>query len=81
MELLIDSRGQARCVYDETIDLSSLGQLAIHRASHVESDAQGGWLADLAPVGGPLLGPFLQRSQALAAEQAWLAAHWLTPGG
>ncbi len=31
---------------------------------------------DLSPVGGPVLGPFRLRSQALAAEQAWLDG-WL----
>jgi len=32
-------------------------------------------LADLAPVGGPLLGPFGTRAEALQAEQAYLADH------
>jgi hypothetical protein len=27
----------------------------------------------------PLLGPFPNRSEALAAEVAWLAEHWLVP--
>lgn len=77
MQLVILPSGTARCLYDEAIDLSVLGQPAITRASHVEPDSRGGWLADLSPVGGPLLGPFPQRSAALAAEQAWLEAHWL----
>jgi hypothetical protein len=34
----------------------------------------------LAPVGGPRLGPYSLRSQALTAEQTWLEAHWLTAG-
>jgi hypothetical protein len=50
----------------------SLGRLTITRAGHVEPDARGGWLADLSPVGGPALGPFSRRSEALAAEQLWL---------
>ena len=33
--------------------------------------------ADLSPVGGPMLGPFSKRSQALNAEQDWLNSHWL----
>lgn len=77
MELLISNSGQASCVYDETIDLGSLGKLAIQRASHVEPDTQGRWLADLSPVQGPTLGPFAQRSEALAAEVAWLRENWL----
>ena len=30
------------------------------------------WIADLRPVGGPVLGPFLLRGEALAAEREWL---------
>jgi hypothetical protein len=59
------------------IDLAAMGRPVITRASHVEPDASGRWLADLSPVGGPLLGPFARRSEALAAESAWLEYHWL----
>ena len=78
MELIVHADGGISCVYSEELNLASLGTLAIRRASHVEPDVHGQWLADLAPVGGPKLGPFNQRSLALAAEQAWLAEHWLT---
>lgn len=77
MQLVILPDGTARCLYHEAIDLSVLGKSAITRASHVEPDKRGGWLADLSPVSGPLLGPFPRRSDALAAERAWLEAHWL----
>ena len=77
MQLVITPAGMVQCVYDETINLSVLGQPAISRGSHVEPDAEGHWYADLSPVGGPLLGPFVQRSAALQAERAWLEAHWL----
>jgi hypothetical protein len=77
MEIVVHPDGTAQCVYSEDINLSTLGLLSILRASHVEPTAAGQWLADLSPVGGPTLGPFSQRSQALAAEQAWLAEHWL----
>ncbi|MBN2579374.1 MAG: hypothetical protein JXB10_10315 [Pirellulales bacterium] len=80
MELIITPEGSVRCVYHEAIDLSVLGRLKITRASHVEPDVRGGWGADLSPVGGPLLGPFPLRSDALAAEQAWLEANWLNRG-
>ncbi|MEQ8788717.1 MAG: hypothetical protein RIC55_20570 [Pirellulaceae bacterium] len=79
MQILISPDGTLRCLYDETLDLHGLGQLTITRASHVEPDESGRWRADLAPVGGPLLGPFTLRSEALAAELAWLEDHWLTP--
>src|SRR4051812_14274881 len=55
-------------VYDEAIDLAALGQLNIRRGGHVEPRQTGGWSADLAPVNGPVLGPFATRSAALAAE-------------
>jgi hypothetical protein len=77
MEIVIQPDGRVRCVYAEAIDLSAIGQLDIRRGSHVEPDGDGRWLADLAPVDGPMLGPFHRRSQALAAEQKWLERNWL----
>ena len=79
MQLVIKPDGAVRCVYGEEIDLHTLGRPAISRGSHVEPDQQGRWFADMSPVGGPKLGPFDLRSDALAAESAWLQAHWLTP--
>jgi hypothetical protein len=77
MLLLIDPRGTVRCLYGEAIDLAALGPLTIQRASHVEPDMNGLWWVDLKPAGGPRLGPFNRRSQALAAEQPWLETRWL----
>ncbi len=77
MELLIETSGNVRCVYGESIDLTQLGALSIRRGSHVEPNPHGQWLCDLSPVSGPVLGPFANRSLALAAEVAWLAEHWL----
>lgn len=77
MELIFLPNGDGRCVYDETIELSSLGQLSIRRGSHVEPVASGEWIVDLSPVGGPSLGPFRSRGEALIAEIAWLTANWL----
>jgi hypothetical protein len=79
MHLWIDRRGQVHALYGEAIDLATLGELTIRRASRVEPDDQGRWWADLAPVGGPTLGPFARRSQALAAEVDWLETHWPNP--
>ena len=77
MRLVIKPDGSVRCLYDEAVDLSSLGSLTIQRGSHVEPDATGRWLADLAPVDGPVLGPFNRRSEALSAEREWLEQNWL----
>jgi hypothetical protein len=72
MELIITSTGQGQCIYSEDLPLQELGALTIRRASHVEPTADGQWQADLAPVNGPILGPFGLRSEALKAEVEWL---------
>ena len=77
MQMVIDRHGAIRTVYDETIDLATFGSLSITRGSHVEPVADGRWTADLAVVGGPQLGPFAHRSEALSAERSWLDEHWL----
>ena len=72
MELIVAGDGGVRCIYDESLDLRALGKLQITRASHVEPDLDGYWWADMGPVGGPVLGPFGSRSEALQAEKRWL---------
>ena len=52
MQLIIQTGGVVRCLYAETIDLATLGPMAIERASHVEPTPDGQWLADLSPVKG-----------------------------
>jgi hypothetical protein len=78
MQLIIDNRGNGRCIYSELLDLQALGQVQIRRASYVEPDEAGQWWVDLAPLDesamrGSMLGPFPSRSAALAAEEQWLA--------
>ena len=77
MDIIITASGKGRCIYGESIDLTSLGQLEIMRGSHVEPDLAGRWWADLSPVDGPRLGPFDHRSDALASELEWLEQYWL----
>ena len=77
MDLIVSPDGTIRAVYAEAIDLGVPGHLVISRASHVEPDDSGRWLADLTPVAGPVLGPFDLRSEALEAELAWLVTSWV----
>lgn len=77
LPLRIEPGGLLRTLYDERLDLRPLGQIQIHRGSHVEPTPTGDWLADLSPVQGPCLGPFPVRSLALTAERDWLERHWL----
>ena len=63
-------------IYDDRLaDLCEEGDAVTQRASHVEPAEGGGWTADLAPVNGPVLGPYRLREEALAAEVAWLQEH------
>lgn len=74
MQIVFHRNGEIQCVYGEAIDLATLGALVIRRASHVEPDEGGWWHVNLSPVGGPVLGPFDKRGQALRAEEIWLDA-------
>ena len=76
MNVNISTNGTIRFIYaDELQPMLELGQPTVRRASHVEPTDDGRWTADLAPVDGPVLGPFALRKQALDAETAWLASH------
>ena len=77
MQIVVTPQGDARAIYNESIDLSELGAVEVRRASHVEPDGAGGWYADLSLVGGPVLSGFRRRSEALAAEVDWLERGWL----
>jgi hypothetical protein len=76
--LLVSPDGRVTAIFGEEIDLRVLGEVTTRRASHVEPSPDGGWTADLSPVNGPVLGPFEKRSQAIAAEVAWLEANLTT---
>jgi hypothetical protein len=75
--LNISNDGRIQFVYADELQpfLPAVGGISrIARASHVEPDGLGSWWADLAPVGGPKLGPFVLRERAVAAEVEWLEA-------
>ena len=74
MDLLVGCDGGVKCVYGEELDLREIGKLQITRASHVEPDMDGLWWADMGPSGGPVLGPYVSRSEAMEAERGWLVA-------
>lgn len=79
-QITVTEDGRLLFVYDDTLQpLMSLGPAQVRRASHVEPRAdnspvggEGYWTADLSPIGGPRLGPFPLREQALAAERYFL---------
>lgn len=76
MIIIIEPSGQVRMIYDDDlVILTKEGQTKIIRASHVEPDFAGNWYADMSPVGGPKLGPFKLRNEALREEVAWLEAN------
>lgn len=76
-ELTIAEDGSVRAIYDDALPLDELrqalgGEARITRASDVEPTADCEWQADMGRSGGPVLGPFQARAEALAAEVAWL---------
>ena len=74
--IAIKPDGTMSFIYDDRLaGLCEEGDAHTTRASHVEPAAEGGWSADMAPVNGPILGPFRLREDALAAEVAWLNEH------
>ena len=71
--LSIAGDGSVRAIYDDELaELCGEGDTHIMRVSHVEPTRDAQWNADLSPVGGPLLGPFPLRAEALKAEVDWL---------
>ena len=73
----IDAAGVMRFLWnDDFAALADEGTASIRRVSHVEPVGNQ-WMADLSPVGGPLLGPFSLRRDALAAEVRWVEEHHL----
>ena len=77
MMITFSENGAAKAIYTEEIDLSVLGKVHHTRASHVEPNEKGEWIADLSPAGGPKLGPFKLRSEAIKEEIKWLETHVL----
>ena len=68
--------GTITTIYDDQLaGLLEEGLASTTRASHVEPNPNGpGWIADMKPVGGPVLGPAPLRELALQLEAGWLEA-------
>lgn len=75
MKIIFLPDGTGITVYTEALELEGFGRLSHRRASYVEPVGHGHWSADLSPVGGPTLGPYAKRSEALEAEGEWLELH------
>lgn len=74
--ITINRDGSLEAIWsDDLACLRKIGTATITRASHVEPTAAGLWEADMGPSGGPVLGPFELRQQAIDAEIAWLKEH------
>lgn len=78
--LAIASDGTITAVYDDQLaGLLEQGKASITRASHVEPNPNGsGWIADMSPMGGLVLGPVPLRELALKLEEGWLGARLFT---
>ncbi len=79
-KLMIKPDGTLVCIYvDEIRPLLDHASIAsTSRASHVEPDSSGMWVADMSPIGGPSSPPFRLREDALAWEKRWIESNVLS---
>jgi hypothetical protein len=69
---LVIKAGTITAIYDDALTaLFDGADVDIRRATRVEPDGKN-WIADLSPVGGPVLRGFTTRKAALAAEVRYL---------
>lgn len=77
LPIVVGPSGAVRSIYAESFNWDAFGSPVIERASHVEPSRSNQWFADMSPVGGPQLGPFTCRSEAILGELQWLQANWM----
>ena len=78
MKIRINPDGTAVMIYTVDIDIAALGNLqSITRASLIEPTNRNQWAADMRPIGGPVIGAFDKRSDALTAEIYWIEKYIL----
>lgn len=74
VDILVAPDGTTRFIYDDALaPLLENGKAVIRRASHVEPLGIR-WMADMRPSGGPRLGLYDTKGEALRAEHTWLTA-------
>ena len=76
MQLVIDPQGRVRFVYTEAVDLSALGPPVIERVFG-GTRCRRALAGRSGCVGRTLARTVRRRSDALRAEEQWLAEHWL----
>ena len=75
VDVVITPDGDCKFIWsDDLAGLLGEGEATVRRASHVEF-ADGLWVPDLRPIGGPVLPGHARRADALAAEVEWLRAN------
>jgi len=73
VKIKINPDGTAVMIYTEDIDVAEIGDVrSITRVSTVEPTSGNQWAADMRPIGGPVIGTFNKRSDALTAEVNWI---------
>ena len=76
--LTIDENGNGKAIYsDELADYFAATGAKITRASSVEPGLDGKWTVDLTVSGGPIIGGFRLRDDALKYEVEWLNKNYL----
>lgn len=78
IRLTIDSEGNGKAIYsDDLADYFAATGAKITRASSVEPGPDGKWVVDLTVSGGPVVGGFKLREDALRFEVDWLEKNYL----